>query len=402
MKNILITLLVFSMLPLWGQKVNTAEDSLAYDTTVASIKTTLGGYGDAYYQRNFNQKYSKVNFERFVLFVGHKFNKKISLFSELEVEDAKVTATEEGGEIALEQCYLKFQNSSKSYFVVGLFIPAIGILNENHLPGTYNGNQRPQVETNIIPSTWRELGIGYYGKLNRAPINYSFGLLNGLNSAQFEHGSVIRKGRMEGRNAGANNIAATAAMQFYKNNFRAQISAYYGGSVALERSVADTLKLHSGLLGTPVMLGEIDLQQEINGISLRLLASYISIPNAYAINQAFDNNTPKSAYGAYGEIAYNIFACMKKPSLKELIFFIRYEILDMNASIAVNGIIDNTLKQKHVISGLNYLPLKNVVIKADLHFSNTGARNPLLITHPTTKGYQPNNNIFNLGIGYGF
>ncbi|MCX6189792.1 MAG: hypothetical protein NTW54_09380 [Bacteroidetes bacterium] len=402
MKNIIIALLVLWFIPLRGQEVYTAEDSVALNSDTASMSTTLGGYGNAYYQRNLNQKYSKVNFERFVLFMGHKFNKKISLFSELEVEDAKISGAEEGGELALEQCYLKFRSSPKAYFVVGLFIPAIGILNETHLPNTYNGIERTEVETNIIPSTWRELGIGYYGKLDRAPISFSLGLMNGLNSAQFEHGFVIRKGRMEGRKAGANNMAVTGALQFYKNNFRAQISGYYGGSVALEATVADTLKLHAGSWGTPVMLAEVDLQHEMKGFSVRFLATFISIPDAASINQAFNNNTPKTACGAYAELAYNIFASMKKQSLKALTFFVRYEILDMNNSIPANGIIDPTLQQQHVISGINYLPVKNVVIKADMHWKNAGARNPLLIYNPVASVYQKNTNFLNLGIGYSF
>jgi hypothetical protein len=162
------------------QQAITAEDKLLSDSASYNANTTIGGYGDAFYQRSFNEKFSVINLERFVLFTGHKFNKQISFFSELEVEDAKVSAGEEGGEIALEQCYLKFNLNQSHYIVAGLFLPRIGILNENHLPNTFNGNERTQVETFILPSTWRELGIGFYGSMNRLPINYSVALVNGL------------------------------------------------------------------------------------------------------------------------------------------------------------------------------------------------------------------------------
>ncbi len=149
-----------------------------------------------------------------MLFTGHKFNDKISVFSELEVEDAKVSGGESGGEVAIEQAYLKFNLNPNQYIVAGLFMPRIGILNENHLPNTFNGNERNYVETFIIPSTWRELGVGLYGTLNNLPIGYSVGLVNGLSSEMFEHGSGIREGRFEGRNATGNNLAITAAVQY--------------------------------------------------------------------------------------------------------------------------------------------------------------------------------------------
>ena len=88
------------------QLVLTSEDSL--NTGVAKNKTVISGYGSAAYQRDFNIKQSTATLERAVLFVGHQFNNKISVFTELEVENAKVEGGSEGGEIAMEQAYLKF------------------------------------------------------------------------------------------------------------------------------------------------------------------------------------------------------------------------------------------------------------------------------------------------------
>lgn len=404
MKFILTIFLAAAITTAFAQQSMTAEDSLHRDSTSFLARTTIGGYGNAFYKRDFNQEHSTINLERFVLFVGHKFNRKISFFSELEVEDAKVTGGEEGGEIALEQCYLKFNVNPGNYFVAGLFLPRIGILNENHFPTTFNGNERTRVETFILPSTWRELGVGYYGKLNRFPLSYSVGIINGLNSAAFEHGTVIREGRFEGRNATANNLAVTGALQFNKNNFKVQVSGYYGGSVGLAPPQADSLKLTSGFFGTPVILGEADLQYEAKGFSARILGSIISIPDASDINRAYANNTPQTAYGVYGEIAYNIFEQLKNLNKQQMILFVRYEKLDMNATIPANGIIDGTLDQQHIVAGINYLPIKNVAVKADLRFQHTGEQNPDLIINPNpaAPAYQVNNTFLNLGIGLSF
>ncbi len=380
----------------------TSEDSL--NNNLSKSSTTIGGYGNAFYQNNSRLQTSKVDLERFVLFTGHKFNDKVSFFSELEVEDAKVTGGESGGEVSIEQAYLKFNLNANQYIVAGLFLPRIGILNENHLPNTFNGNERNYVETFIIPSTWRELGVGLYGNLNNLPISYSVGLVNGLSSQMFEHGSGIEAGRFEGRNATGNNLAITAALQFYQGNFKAQVSGYYGGTIGVNKRKADSLGVTSGIFGTPVALGEADIQYVSNGFSVRVLGTIVSIPDASNINRAYANNTPQTEYGAYAEVGYDLFHLMGKPQDKQLIVFVRDEKLDMNATIPSNGVIDETLNQNYIVAGFTYLPIRNVAIKADIRVANTGAQNPDLIINPNpiAQPYQPNYNLINLGLAFSF
>jgi len=130
--------------------VLTNEDSL--NTGNNQNKTVISGYGDAFYQRDFNKEQSKASLERVVLFVGHRFNEKISLFTEMELENALVVSSGEsdeggngGGDISMEQAYLKFNLNARQYLVAGLFLPRIGILNENYLPVNFNGVERPMI-----------------------------------------------------------------------------------------------------------------------------------------------------------------------------------------------------------------------------------------------------------------
>jgi hypothetical protein len=381
----------------------TGEDSLEAGSNTR--KTVISGYGSAFYQRNFNEQQSTATLERAVLFVGHRFSPKISFFSELELENAKV----EGGvsndaEISMEQAFLKFSLNARRYIVAGLFTPRIGILNENHLPVNFNGVERPMVETLIIPATWRELGIGFYGNSERIPLNYSIALLNGLDGANFEHGTGIRGGRAEGNLASANNIAVTAALQYYWKNFKFQVSAYCGGTVTGSPKKSDSLGLNSGAFGTPIYLGEADAQYENNAWSVKALGAYIHYPDAGKMNSVYGNNTATGMYGVYAEIAYNwLFTQSTKASF---ISFARLEALNMNSGIAGNGkgIYDGTEKQTHLILGLGYLPLPNVVIKADLRLLHTGPQNPALVVNPDPNAppYQQNNRYLNLGIGYSF
>lgn len=380
----------------------TNEDSL--NAGIAKQKTVISGYGSVAYVRDFNERIANINLERAVLFVGHQFNSKIAFFSEMEIENAKVVGGEKGGEISMEQAFLKFNLNPKQYIIAGLFIPRIGILNENHLPVNFNGVQRPLVEQLVIPATWRELGVGFYGSSNRLPLNYSVALINGLNNAGFQHGSGIREGKAEGSNAFANNLAITAALQYTWKDFKFQVSGYMGGTTGLGKRGADSLNLNSGAFGTPLYLGEGNAQFNHNAFSGRLLFAYISFPDAAKVNTAYAKNIATGMYGGYAEIGYDWLYSKQKQSA--LITFARFEAFDLNAKIPAppKAIFDGTTKQQHLIAGISYLPIPNVVIKADVRLMNTGSQNPELLINPAPNAipYQQTNTFLNLGIGYSF
>ena len=404
----------FSQQPYLNQKLTpaqqlvlrTGEDSL--NAGVAKSKTIISGYGSAFYQRDFNQQKSRATLERVVLFVGHQFNSKISFFSEMELENAKVEpGSEEGGmqgEISMEQAFLKFDLNPRQYLIAGLFTPRIGMLNENHLPVNFNGVERPMVEQLVIPATWRELGIGFYGRAKQIPLNYSIALITGLNSANFEHGTGIREGRGEGSDVNANNLAVTASLQYFLNDFRFQVSAYAGGTNGLNKRESDSLELNSGAFALPLYLTEGNVQWNRNGFAAKAILSYIYFPDADQVNRAYANNVSNSMYGAYAELAYNLFEKSHALQGQQLNVFARYEFLDLNHTIPRNGIYDGKLKQQHLIAGFSYLPIHNVVIKTDVRLLHTGPENPALVVNPSPVQlpYQQSNTFFNLGIGYSF
>lgn len=397
---ILICLLSTSVLA--QMPPNTAEDALIVDTS--KKVTSVGGYGVAYYQYDKNLETSKMNLERFVLFVGHRFNKKFSFFSELELEDAKIEGGEEGGELALEQCFIQYNVDPNHYWKFGLFIPQIGLLNQNHLPDNYHGNERNRIETLVIPSTWRELGVTYVGSLSKLPLTYSIGLVNGLNSAGFKHGTLIRGGRYEGRDATANNLALTGAIEYTYKKFKFQLSGYYGGSAGLSSREADSLQLESGIFGTAVGIGEGNIRYTNGRLAIKVLATTVSIPQAASINRAYANNTPAFAYGGYVEAAYAVYQSKSSSSIAKLIAFARLEDMDLNSDIPTNGIIDPTVDQQNIVVGFSYLPIRNVVFKLDARFLSTGEQNPDLIINPspTAPAYESTNMFVNLGLGYSF
>ncbi len=398
-KNIFLLALITSHFS-FGQ-ILTKEDSLNAGLVKSNSTTVVSGYGNFRYSNNITKGTASVNLDRLVVFIGHKFTNKISFFSELEVEDAKISGGGLGGEFAIEQAFIKFDINRTNYISAGLFIPRLGIINENHLPTTFNGNDRPFVETFVIPSTWRELGVSYYGTSLRLPgLNYSMALMNGLSSQGFKSGSGIREGRYEGSNASASCIALTGALLYYRNHLRAQVSGYIGGSAGIPKHQADSLQLNNGLFGTPVELVEANIQYKNKGFSIKALAAFVNIPNASDINRAYANNTPQSISGFYGEIGYNLL----HKTQKALILFSRYENINMNLRIPENGIINNALNQQYIVTGISFLPHKGVMIKLDYSYRMTGDYNPLLIVnpYPQSQPFYRNQHFVNLGLGYSF
>lgn len=411
MRNCFLVLLFVCVYSSGFSQVLTSEDSLAAGLIAKDQATIFSGYGEAKYSYDIQRVTSQASLKRAVLFVGHKFNNKISLFTEMELEDAVVAGgagsdegNRESGGISMEQAFLKFDINPNTYIVGGLFIPRIGITNENHLPTTFNGTDRPYVEQFVIPATWREIGVGLYGTIPTIQgLNYSLGLTNGLNSGNFTNGSGIRSGRQLGSKTRGFNLALTGSLLYYTGKFRLQASGYIGGSTGEEQRVADSLLLDSGPFANPVQLGEANLQYNDGALSLKALAAFVHISKADEINRAYANNTPENIAGAYAEAAYNLFYAKYKNE-KALNVFARYEYLNLSSSVAKNGVQNDANRQHYIIAGITFKPIRGVAVKADYTHRTTGEQNPALIVTPFPQQvpYFKSNGFINVGVAYNF
>lgn len=380
----------------------TREDSLNAGLQASTKAVILAGYGEAKVSYNATYGTGTASLTRNVLFVGYRFHPKVTFFSELEVENAKVAPG--AGELAMEQCVLKFDLARNHYLLAGLFIPRIGFLNENHLPTTFNGNDRHHLETSLLPSTWREIGVGYYGSSNRVPgLNWSLGLMNGLNGAALQGGSGLAAARFEGSNATATNIALTGSLLYFRGGLRLQASGYYGGSVGLSPRVADSLGLTGGPFGSPVALLEANAQYRLGGLTLKGLAAAAAIPQAAQLNSAYATNTPSRMVGFLAEAGYNLLH-RRADKGKQLNVFTRYEWMDLMAQVPENGIQDPLHRRAYLIAGLGYMPVRGVVLKLDWQRLVTGIPNPALIfnPNPNAPAYLPKQHIVQMGMAYSF
>lgn len=360
MKKVVILLLFLPQVAFC--QIFTKEDSLSAGLKTSNANTVISGYGEAKINMDLTRGESQANITRNVIFLGHKFSDQISLFSELELENTKVENGNQG-EFALEQLFLKININRNNYISTGLFLPRIGIINENHLPATFLGCDRNFVESLIIPSTWRELGVSLNGRSYNLPgLNYTLSLMNGLNASGYSQNDGIREARYEGSLARSQQIAVSASLLYYYRSLRMQVSAYYGGSNVPK---TDSVLFSRNPFSLPVALIEANLQWTKSNFQTKLLIAHTRIIEAEKMNSYYHTDAPMSNIGAYIELSYNILSFLKPKATQRLLCFGRYEYLNqaLNVSENTTRIAGN---EWHVSSfGLQWYLLKNVCFKGD-------------------------------------
>ena len=148
----------------------------------SAISPNLGlwGYGEIYYTHPTKDKsLTEADLARAVFGIGYKFDDRTSFNSEFEVEHA-VASSSDAGEFEVEQFYIDHQLTDSINAKAGLYLMPVGLLNEHHEPTNYYGVQRNFVETLIIPSTWREGGVGLHGTSDIG-LTWDLGVTTGLN-----------------------------------------------------------------------------------------------------------------------------------------------------------------------------------------------------------------------------
>src|SRR5262245_18156232 len=83
---------------------------LAPRLLTAQESTTVGGYGEIHYVNPSGPTTpATLDVRRFVIYIAHTFSERLSLRSELEVEDAKVESSAPLGEVALERVVVVYR-----------------------------------------------------------------------------------------------------------------------------------------------------------------------------------------------------------------------------------------------------------------------------------------------------
>lgn len=376
-----------------AQYMNSADKMLA-DKTGLSI----GGYGEVHYNQPLvNNQFSPgtLDAHRMVMFLGYSFSGRTQFVSEIEIEYAK--------EIWVEQMFIQHRLNKYLNIRAGILLVPMGITNEYHEPVTFNGVERPLIDTRIAPTTWREIGFGFTGNYLPAKTKYQFYLVNGFigydaGAGVFSGGKALREGRQKGSKAMISSPSFTGKIEFYGiKNLNIGLSGYFGESQTrlyskLNRdSVALVKRADSSVVGIS-MVG-LDVRYNNAGLILKGQFYYTSISNTdqynmFTATNGKNNDLGSAMIGYYAEIGYNLFRPF--PGIrKELVPFVRYEAYNTHHSvhdpIVRNRSYDNTV----ITTGLTFLLTRGVVVKTDIQFMKSASEDAF-------------SKVFNAGFGIMF
>ena len=325
-----------------------------------------------------------------VMYVCYKFTDSIIMNSELEFEHGTTgEGAEAKGEVSAEFAYLDFLFNPKVNVRTGLVLMPMGLINRMHEPLFYFGNHRPVVEQTIIPTTWREMGVGLFGAIT-PNLTYTTYAVNGLNASGFSS-TGVREGSGGGSQALAQDLGYVARLDYTPN---ALPGLTIGGSGYVSNSGQD-LTYNGQKANVLTQIYESHLQWKYYGLEFRALGSWGLINNAGLLSANVganpitgENVIGSQNYGWYTEAGYDVLPLMFKDTPQYLAPFVRYEKLNTIAKAPLGYSADPTKDQEVFQVGLQYKPIPQVVLKAD--YRNFVAK----------QGSLPDD--FNLGFGFIF
>lgn len=325
-------------------------------------RTTVGGYGELHYRNLDSGK--EMDFHRAVLFVGHEFSDSIRFFTEWDLEHVL--------EMELEQAYLEFGLADGQRIQTGVILVPVGITNETHEPPAFYGVERNPVESQIIPTTWREGGVSLSGNMANG-LSYDVMLSSGLDATRvndngtpndssddFEEATYdIRSGRSQVSEASAEDLATTARLK-WTGMPGVELAASYQIQGNVTQGVdadasASLLETHAIVNRGPLTVKALYASWNIDGSGAQ--ASGANEQNGWYIEPSWRFNS-----------RVGVFA--------------RYNSWDNRAGDSSDS------EETQTEFGASYWPHEDVVIKADLMQKDKAGSQ-------TDEG-------FNLGVGYHF
>ena len=327
--------------------------------------TVISGYGEMNYNRpSKNASAAQTDVRRAVIGIAHRFDEKTKLVSEFEWEHA-VTSADDAGETAIEQLYVERQFDNGLRGKAGLFLIPAGFLNTSHEPTTYYGVERNFVETAIIPTTWREVGVGLSGDFANG-LSWDAGLTTGFDITKWDAASgegresPLGSIHQEGQLAKSRHLSTHLAL-----NWRGVPGLLVGGSIFTGRAGHKTAEFAAP--DARITLFDLHGRYTPGLWDLSALYARGQIRNVDALNLTFVGQAspvPASFSGWYAQAAYQLY------KTGDLVFspFARYE--QFNTALRYSRVPDGLgaplgVAEKVTTVGANLRMGEGVVLKAD-------------------------------------
>ena len=408
-----------------------SAQTVAADSVMQHVngkRLSVGGYGEVAMSRNFysdhvsrysladehkdDPSHGRFDIPHAVIYLGYDFGKGWTMGTEIEFEHGGVgmayekedeeggeweQEVEKGGEVELEQFWIQKSFGRWANIKAGHIVVPVGLNNAYHEPLNFFTVYRPEGENTVLPSTWHQTGVSFWGKTKGW--RYELQFLAGLNSDNFTNTGWINKGPgtpTEGEIATKYGTALRIDNYCIKG-LRIGLSGYYGHAIG--NSYPNNKDGAESKYKGVVAIGAIDFTYNNYNWIVRGQADYGYLSDAKQLKY-FTNRlnglspfhhsafVSKNAF-AYGiEAGYNVFSQIEKlrQSNQKLYLFGRYEHYNPYASKTKNTSYDYTNVQRMAV-GINYYPVKQIVVKAEY-------------SHRFLKSQYNNEPAINIGVAY--
>ena len=369
-------------------------------------RLSVGGYGEAVFSRNYysdhvsrysqpeehknDPSHGRFDIPHAVVYLGYDFGKGWSVSTEIEFEHGGngiayekedeeggewEQETEKGGEVELEQFWIQKSFARWANVRAGHIVVPVGLNNAHHEPLNFFTVYRPEGENTIMPSTWHQTGLSFWGRYK--DFRYEAQILAGLNADQFTNTGWISKGHKSPMEFDvANKYAASLRIDNYSiEGLRIGLSGYYGHAIgnSYPRNANGTDEEYKGV----VAVGAIDFTYKGHNWIVRGQADYGYLGDAEQLKYVYNRLNSKSPYkhsafvskNAYAvgiEAGYDIFSQIRqmREDKQKLYVFGRYEQYNPYAS-KTKGTDYGYTEVKRLAAGINYMPIPQVVVKAE-------------------------------------
>ena len=408
-----------------------SAQTVAADSVMQHVngkRLSVGGYGEVAMSRNFysdhvsrysladehknDPSHGRFDIPHAVIYLGYDFGKGWTMGTEIEFEHGGVgmayekedeeggeweQEVEKGGEVELEQFWIQKSFGRWANIKAGHIVVPVGLNNAYHEPLNFFTVYRPEGENTVLPSTWHQTGISFWGKTKGW--RYELQFLAGLNSDNFTNTGWINKGPgtpTEGEIATKYGTALRIDNYCIKG-WRIGLGGYYGHAIG--NSYPNNKDGAESKYKGVVAIGAIDFTYNNYNWIVRGQADYGYLSDAKQLKY-FTNRlnglspfhhsafVSKNAF-AYGiEAGYNVFSQIEKlrQDNQKLYLFGRYEHYNPYASKTKNTSYDYTNVQRMAV-GINYYPVKQIVVKAEY-------------SHRFLKSQYNNEPAINIGVAY--
>jgi hypothetical protein len=271
---------------------------------------------------------------------------------------------------------------------LGLVNPAPG-----HLPTAFPTVDRPLTDRLILPTTWREVGVGIFGALGD-DARYELALTSGLDAAGFSATAPLWGGRGNGRTIAFHDAAVVGRLEIGRtpNGFAIGGGGYWGGASGGREELADVR----------VAVAEADARFRGGGFDIRAQIAEVFIVNSYRVNDYLgllgQDAVPAVGRGFYGQVGCNVLEVAGAETKQQLTFFAGYENVNPRSRMSTYNFNPPAItgpgelppnspspSKSFVRGGISYQPLAALAIKADVQVA-LGAEGPPPLSPMTAVG----------------